>query len=167
MIFGGDQSVAIPASVIRPVPGDGAEEHARPAYAGGSALIRVASWHPGLTMRIGLREVLRSLPDLEVVAEAERSARPAAARCAGAGFGGPAGRIGRWSAAGAAADERPGGSAEAGGFPRVGHPAAGSRAGGTVGGGARAGGRTVGRLAGAGAGAAGTGIRWRSKGRRR
>ena len=76
MIFGGDQSVAIPASV-HPEFLETARKTCRQARRGGGDLIRVAILAPALALRIGLREVLRSLPDVEVAAEAGQPAGPA------------------------------------------------------------------------------------------
>ena len=58
------------------VPGNRAREDAG-SCCGGRALIRVAVVAPGMALRIGLREVLRGLPDVEVVAEATSPAGPA------------------------------------------------------------------------------------------
>ena len=68
MIFGGDQSVAIPVGVIREFLGTALKS--MPARVTEEVLlIRVAVVAPGMALRIGLREVLRSLPDVEVAAE--------------------------------------------------------------------------------------------------
>ena len=70
MIFGGDQGIAIPASVIRDISGEWREVNSHQIRTGGRALIRVAVLAPALALRVGLREVFRGLEDVEVIADA-------------------------------------------------------------------------------------------------